>query len=817
MKPVSDLRKAKRLKPEEVRWSPDPRLIPLTTKTVKTLGNEIVGQERGVAGITFGAQLKKNDYHIVVIGESGTGRKTTIRKKLAELTVKEKHAPDDYCYVHDPDNIKKLKLVRLKAGLGAKLKKDMDELISELKKGVSQSFGSEEYFAQIQEIQNPIDEKIAGLFTELADRATALGFKIKKEAAEIESNSISLSYGIIPVVNGEEKNFDALEELLKSGQLKKKEYDRILTNQTKVSDELQKTLIAAYKLEAEKVRLTQNSDKEYFLSIAKKIFPFQDYKKETDALKFVKQALKDMGDKVLELFFKKADPEDGHPSRELEAEKFLKYRVYPVTDNKGRAHPPVVFEDNLAFLFGRIISHTNAETMTTTELTIPGGSALKANGGYLVLNLRDFLREDINLWEKFMRLLKTGKLYLENYSSSPLIPAPGFKAEAIDINLKVVLIADHEAFEIIDHYDENFSEVFRVVALFDDEMENNDANIVKMVRFIKTVVAREKLLHFQKDAIIRVIEESARLSDQRQLSARFAEINDLLIQSDFWARKENAPLISATHIEQAIAQKKYRLGLAEDHYRAYIRNGLIIIDIKGAKVGQINGLAVLGSINSFGTPLRITVKSGIGAEGVINIEREGNLSGDNHNKGVAIIAGFLRDRFAQKNVLAMDASIAFEQNYSILDGDSASSAEIYALLSCLSGLPINQSVAVTGSVNQNGEIQAIGGVNEKIEGFFDCCLATGGLTGEQGVMIPATDKLDLMLRADVVAAIRENKFHIYAVSTIEEGVEILTGVKAWENPDNYGRKTVYGLVLKKLKEYAAIYCGETDKTCSRRR
>ncbi|OGF25296.1 hypothetical protein A2303_03055 [Candidatus Falkowbacteria bacterium RIFOXYB2_FULL_47_14] len=814
MKNGKDLRAIKRLKPEEAKWTPDPDLIPATTKAVKPLGNEIVGQERGVAGITFGARIKKPNYHVVVIGDPGTGRKTTILKKLTELTAKEKCTFNDYCYVHDRDNPKKLIPLKVKAGFGPKLKKDVDRLINDFKETIPHQFGSEEYFEKIQLIQDPIDEKIEAVSEELKRTAEKLGFRVELQESQTQPGVITRDYTFLYVHNGEGKNSEALDQMLDGGELAKSDYDRIVSDRRKLDDELKKSLITSFKLEGEKKRLTKNSDKEYFLSLAKQAFPLKDYKSETEAKKFIKWMFDSMGDNVVELFFRRVDILTGeYALNEPETDKFLKYRVYPLTNNKNKTRPPVVFEENLAYLFGRVTSHINVATGTITSLTATGGSTLKADKGYLVLYLRDFLKEDIMLWEKVRRLLTTNKLYPENYFSSAFMPVTEFKTEPIDIDIKVILIADHEAFDIIREYDKTFNEIFRVVALFDDEMKNNEANIVKMVRFIKTVVSREKLLDFEKDAIIRIIEQSARLADGRQLSTRFSELNDLLIQADYWAREDKAEFVAGKHVEKAIAEKRYRLGLAEDRYLSDVASGKIAISTRGlGEPGQVNALAVSVDISEFGHPIRVTFAAGVGINGIIDNEAEANMSGNIHTKGIAIDRGFFRKRFAQKTTLCADASLTFEQNYGGIDGDSASSTEIYAALTFFSGLEPDQGIAITGSVNQNGEIQAIGGVNEKIEGFFDCCLATGGLTGEQGVIIPETNKDDLMLREDVIQAIREGKFHIYPVQTIEEGIEILTGVKAWESPDNYGQKTVYGLTLKKLEEYAAICNGENEPT-----
>jgi lon-related putative ATP-dependent protease len=478
-----------------------------------------------------------------------------------------------------------------------------------------------------------------------------------------------------------------------------------------------------------------------------------------------------------------------------------------IVDNSRAKNIPVIIETapNYGNLFGSIDRVREERGEYRSDLTmISAGSLVRANGGFLVLDLTD-IAEEPAVWPALKRALKNQTVTIQGIDALLFLPVSGIKPEPIDIDVKVVLIGDAYTYQMLYHYDADFRKIFKIKADFDSVMPNVKSNLLKYARFVKSVVDKEKLLEFHKTAVAAIAEEGSRTAGrQNKLSTRFSDVADVIREAVYWARKDGSTLVWARHVEKAIEEKTARVSLIEDKIRELIADGTILIDINGSKVGQVNGLSVydLGDY-SFGKPSRITVETGMGRAGIINIEREAEMSGKTHNKGVLIIEGYLRRKYAQEKPLTMSSSICFEQSYSGIDGDSASSTEIYAILSSLSDLPLRQDLAVTGSVNQKGEIQPIGGVNEKIEGFFDICRIKG-LTGTQGVIIPKLNQRDLMLKTEVVAAIKSGRFHVYAIKTIDEGIELLSGVKAGKRLRSGGfqANSVDYLVDKKLTRFA---------------
>jgi len=490
-----------------------------------------------------------------------------------------------------------------------------------------------------------------------------------------------------------------------------------------------------------------------------------------------------------------------------EIDPFQPYEVNLIVDNSQRSSPPVIVEDYPTYrnIFGSIERVVDRSGVWRTDYSrIKTGSLVKANGGYLVINLRDAIIEP-GVWQALKRALRSKKLEIQTFDPFYFFTTTGLKPEPIELDVKVVVIADTLIYQLLLYYDEDLRKVFKVRADFDTAMDKTDQSIQQLAEFVKMATDEEKLRPLDRTAVAALVEQAVRMAGrQEKISTSFPAITDLIREADFWAGQENQPTVREEHIDKAIEARIYRSNLVEERIQEMINRGTLMIDVDGAVVGQVNGLAVysLGDY-LFGKPTRITASTSMGRAGVINIEREAEMSGNTHNKGVLILGGYLRQKYAQDKPLTMSASIAFEQSYSGVDGDSASSTEIYALLSSLSGVPIRQDIAVTGSVNQKGEVQAIGGVNQKIEGFFDCCRYLG-LNGSQGVIIPASNVKDLMLRKDVVAAVKENQFRIYAVKTIDEGIEILTGKPAGQKrPDgSYPESTINFLVDRRLEDLA---------------
>jgi predicted ATP-dependent protease len=495
------------------------------------------------------------------------------------------------------------------------------------------------------------------------------------------------------------------------------------------------------------------------------------------------------------------------PFGEPPSDPFLPYRVNVFVDNGDTQGPPIIVETNPTYhnLFGVVEKKPILGGYVTDFNLIKAGSISKANGGYLVLYDRDVLANG-GVWEALQRVIKNRELRIEEPATFfGFMPPQGLRPEPIPTDTKVIMIGDPFLYRMLASGDPDFRETFKVKADFNFEIDRSQENIVAFACFISDYCKREGLRHFDTSGVARVIEHGARMvEDQNKLSTRFSDIADLLVESDYWAGKENADLVAQRHVEQAIAEKIFRLNLIEKRLQEMITEGSVLVEMRGAVVGQVNGLAVyqLGDF-SFGKPSRITAKTFMGRGGIVNIEREAKLSGKTHDKGVLILSGYLGGKYAQQNPLSLSSSICFEQSYDGVDGDSASSTELYAILSSLAEVPIEQGIAVTGSVNQNGEIQAIGGINQKIEGFFDVCRLKG-LSGDQGVLMPRSNLRNLMLRPDVVTAVQEGKFHIHAVSTIDEGIEVLTGIAAGARDDDgrYPEGSVNDRVQKKLQQYA---------------
>jgi predicted ATP-dependent protease len=486
---------------------------------------------------------------------------------------------------------------------------------------------------------------------------------------------------------------------------------------------------------------------------------------------------------------------------------FLPYRVNVMVDNSDVQGPPIIVETNPSYhnLFGVVEKKPVVGGYITDFTLIKAGSMSKANGGYIVLYDRDVLA-NAGVWEALLRVIKNRELRIEEPAAFfGWTPPQGLRPEPIPTDTKVIIIGDPHLYRALASTDPDFRETFKVKADFDFQVDRSQQNITAFACFISDYCSREGLRHFDTSGVARVIEHCARMvEDQEKLSTRFSDIVDLLIESEYWAGREKAELVSAKHVEHAILEKTFRLNLLEKRLQELITDGTILVEVQGSEVGQINGLAVyqMGDF-SFGKPSRITAKTYMGRGGLVNIEREAKLSGKSHDKGVLILSGYLGGKYAQEKPLSLSASICFEQSYDDVDGDSASSTELYAILSSLSGVPLKQNIAVTGSVNQNGEIQAIGGINRKIEGFYDLCRVKG-LTGEQGVLMPTSNLRNLMLRADVVQAVAEEKFHIYAVQSIDQGIEVLTDVAAGtrNTAGKFPAGSINALVEQKLTHFA---------------
>ncbi|MBI4428222.1 MAG: AAA family ATPase [Ignavibacteriales bacterium] len=623
---------------------------------------------------------------------------------------------------------------------------------------------------------------------------------------------------IVPVVKENPTNLDQVEAMVQKGEFPKEQFEALKDTQNVLEKQMSTVFRELRNIEKKVQQSLAELEEKIVMPVVidgiQVLKATYDNPKVQNYLEEVRQNIRDNLDRFRR---QQLPPEpEAQPGEEPEVDNFLEFQVNVLVDNSETEHVPIIIETNPKYknVFGMVEREVDRAGIWRTDFTrIKPGSLLLADGGYLVLNSLDTLVEQ-GVWQDLKRTLRTGKIEFHSYEPSFGFSASGMKPEPIGLNVKVIMIGEAELYYLLYYRDEDFKKIFKIRADFDFEMPNNTQAISKYVGFVKMICDDEKLLPFDASAVAKVVEFGVRLSGRQQkLSTRFNILADVIREGSYWASKSKAAKVTDKDIRRAIDERVYRVKLVEDKIQEMIDDGTIMIDTAGAVVGQVNGLSVYDTgEHSFGKPSRITAKTSVGKSGVINIEREAELSGPTHNKGVAILSGYLRSKFAQNKPLVMDASITFEQSYGGVDGDSASSTEIYAVVSSLAGVPIRQDIAVTGSVNQKGEIQPIGGVNLKVEGFFDVCRARG-LTGKQGVMIPVQNVPDLMLRDDVIDAVKKRKFSIWAVSSVEEGIEILTGKKAGRQSTNgsFESRSVFALADERLRKFAEDWKGFESK------
>ncbi|MBU1697178.1 MAG: AAA family ATPase, partial [Proteobacteria bacterium] len=609
-------------------------------------------------------------------------------------------------------------------------------------------------------------------------------------------------YQVVPVSDGQPMSQEAYLALDEAAR------QEIITKSVPVEERLNESLLETTKLGDEmKVVLKGSVTSKTEQLISELIDPVRYYFRQCkDIQTYLKNVKDDIIDNIaMFLGGKGQEDAEGKKFQEMAGSLVKRYQVNVLVDRRREKGAPVVFEPNPSFqnLFGKIEKKPILGTFETDFTMVQAGSLLKANKGYLILNIEPLLM-NLPVWESLKRTLQDSMLRIEDMPDQADYGMPSLKPAPIPLNVKVILVGGYEPFRILQSTDLRFNKIFKVRADFDYEAELTDENLYNYARFIARVCKKENLLSFTADGVWAVIEYGNRMvSDRKKLSLRFGKILGILKEADYWAKKDNALVVSEGYVIRANSQHRFRHNLYEEKVMEQFDDQSVLLDVKGKIIGQVNALAVydMGEI-AFGRPTRITAESYMGTPGIINVEHESDLSGETHDKGVMIVAGFLGRMFAQNYPLSVSISITFEQSYDGIDGDSASSTELYAVLSSLSGIPVRQEIAVTGSVNQKGEIQAIGGVNEKIEGFYDTCVKKG-ITKTQGVMIPSSNVKNLVLRKDVVQAIEKKQFHIYKVSTIEEGIQVLTGVRAGQPDSNfsYPENTVFGKVQEKLKKY----------------
>ena len=783
---------------EKLRPRFDPAAVPYESSEACPSCDDIIGQDRAMKALQTGLDIKSVGYNIFITGMLGTGRTTSI-KQLLERLEKSGRPPDDLLYVNNFRNPDEPTLLRLRAGQGRAFGTAMDGLVEKLKHNIPDLLKSSYYTEGRDAIVESQQRKQKDVLQAFEEQVAKEGFAV----IQVQMG-LFVKPDLLPVIEDQPLPFPKIEQLVREKKFPEEALAALRAKYETLAGKLEDVFGRLRDIEEETRGLLKAWDSEALTPVIRTAVADIKAKFSDPA---VEAYLSDVETSLIgniELFKNQKKEED---KPETGGDPFLPYKTNLLVDNAELNQAPVVMETNPNYinLFGSIESTVGRFGAWMTNFTqVKAGSFLKANGGYLVLNALDALLEP-GVWPTLKRTLRNQVFEIQNYASLFLISTKSLKPQPVKVDVKVVMIGDEEIYNLLFYMDDEFKKIFKIKAEFDSEMPKNDDAVKDYVRFIKKICAEDNLRPFDRFGIAALVDYGTRLAGRhRKLSTRFHHLSDVIRESSYWACKEGQPTVGASHVDQAVRERFERVSLIEDKIQEMIDEGTIMIDTAGRVVGQVNGLAVysMGQF-AFGKPSRITARTSVGRAGVINIEREADLSGQTHNKGVLILGGYLRGKYAADKPFALSASIAFEQSYSGVDGDSASSTEVYAILSSLSGLPLRQDLAVTGSLNQKGEIQPIGWVNEKVEGFFDVCQAKG-LTGTQGVLIPHHNVQNLMLRQDVVDAAAAGRFHVYPVTTVDEGIEILTGVPAGRKKDDgtWEEGTVHGLVDRELVRLA---------------
>jgi len=781
------------LPPEKLRRECDPTLIRCKTTDELTPLEGIIGQKRAVKALKFGLDIKERGFNIYVAGPPGTGRTTAVKDFLEEMA-KTKLVPSDWCYVNNFNNPYEPKAIKLPPGNGKLFQADTANIISETQRRLPKAFESEDYAIKKETTISAVEKDRDELLSKLNKRAQEEGFVL-------QSSPVGLL--TVPMMKGKplsERDFMSLGPKMR---------DEIQRRRERLDSDLRSAMIQLRSLEGKvNEELEKLNRKVALYAIGHLVTDLKEkYKEFPEVITYLEELQDDILNNI-SLFVKEPEtPPVPFPVPWMEGLPFRKYEVNVIVDNSELKGAPVVIELNPTYqnLFGRVEKEAQFGVLATDFTMIRGGSLHRANGGYLVLPAEEVLRS-LASYDSLKRALMNECITIEELGERlGFITTKGLMPQSIPLDVKVVLIGNPLLYHQLYLLDIDFKELFKVKADFDTTMDRNEENMQKYASFVCTFCQKEKLKHLDASGLTKIIEHGSKLAeDQQELSTSFGEISDIIREANFYAMQEGSDYLTANHIKKAIEEKVYRSSLIQEKIREMIERNILLIDTEGEAVGQVNGLSVmsLGDF-SFGAPSRVTASIGLGREGIVDIQREAKLAGPIHTKGVMILGGYLAGKYARDKPLSLSARLVFEQSYGMVEGDSASSTELYSLLSVLSDLPIRQSIAITGSVNQKGEVQAIGGVNEKIEGFFEVCKAKG-LNGEQGVIIPESNAQNLMLKEEVVDAVKAGKFHVYPVKTIDQGIEILTGLKAGvrQADGTFEEGTVNYRIDKTLKEMA---------------
>ncbi len=782
---------------EELYKCCEPSELPFKTTDEVSPLKETIGQKRALSALKFGLGIDSHGFNIYILGESGTGKMTTI-KTILEEKAKNEPVPNDWCYVYNFNNPDVPRALSLPPGTGLAYQKDMNELITILRQEIPKIFESKEYEKQRTKILEEFQKKQKEFFLDIEKEAKEKDFSLRKTVGGL---------ALVPVKkNGEALSEEEYESLEPKVRKKVEEIGKNL--QEKLDDTVRLVREEEKKIKDKLIQLEQEA---VLSSVGLLIDELKHkYKEASELLNYFEEVKEDILGHLEDF---KVQEEQASPLPFMKPAKtepsFARYSVNLFVNNRDTKGAPIIIESNPTYynLFGRIEYKVQYGVAVTDFTMIKAGSLQRANGGYLVTDSLELLK-NIFAYDALKRAVRDKKIRIEDvWEQYRLISTMTLRPEAMPFNVKIILVGDPRLYYLLFHLDVEYRDLFKVKADFDYRMERTRENTIKYASFIRTICLEKGLEPFNHDAVAKVIEYSSRLAEhQEKLSARFSEVSDLLREADYWAKRDNSKIVSGEHVEKALDEKIFRVNKVEKKIQDAINEGTILVTTEGSAGGQVNGLSVLDLGDyRFGIPSRITAKTYAGKAGIVNIERETKLSGKIHEKAIFTLSAYLGEKYAQKRPLSLSASLTFEQLYGGVEGDSATCAEVYALLSSIAGAPLKQCLAITGSMNQHGEVQPIGGVNEKIEGFFAICKMRG-LTGEHGVIIPKKNLKHLMISKKVIEAVQNGKFNIYSIDNIEDGIEILTGMPAGElQPDgNYPEGTLNSLVTKRLQQLAEV-------------
>lgn len=776
----------------------DPNIFDFETTEELTNIETGIGQDRGIKALEFGLSVDIKGYNLYLEGPSGVGKTMYTKHYLDKISKREK-TPCDWCYIYNFNNPNEPIAVPLHAGQGKEFKDQMDAFIKDIKNDLKNTFNNEDFEKEKTLITQAYEEKKVALMEKLNKKSKKYGFEVKSA-----QNGIYM----MPIINGktiEQEEFEQLDDEVKqsfedNSNIVQEQVLQVISEIKNIEKESQKKLS---EWQSNIALLTINAHINYIRS------KFKRNKKIGIFLESIKKDIL----KNIDLFLVDPGSEGTTPPppgpRPEPPKPWENYKVNLFVDNSNQDGAPVIMDSDYSYhnIFGKLEYENYFGSLKTNYTMLKPGLLHQANGGYIIFQAKDLLENAI-CYDALKKSLRQKQLLIENTADprSPMVLI-SLKPEPIPLDLKVILIGDEEIYQTLSAIDPDFSKLFKIKVEFEDSSDRTEENMNKIAKFIHGFCEQEELLPLDKSAVAKIMEYSSRLADnQDKLSTKFNDLSQVIAESSTWASMNKSKVVTAEYVNMALSERINRVKKYDSMYTEMIKNNTLLIDTTGSKIGQINGLTVMNIGDySFGKPVKITANTYTGKTGVINIEREVDLSGSSHSKGVYILSGYLGEKFAQDIPLSLTASICFEQLYNGVDGDSASSTELYAILSSLSGVPISQNFAITGSVNQKGEIQPIGGVNEKIEGFYQICKMRG-LDGSHSVMIPVQNIKNLNLNDEVVKAVKDGLFHVYAVSTIDEGIELLTGVPAGKKDKNgkFPAGTINYLAYEKLKKYASI-------------